>query len=147
MNFLGGKMTKYEMEEEIARLKDKKRGLTQAKTDIQAQISELNTVNGSHLNPKDFRRIRQERAEYCRMMTDIDRQIAPLNEEIRRLSLEKGQKSEDAVKSKTTIEALCAIREEYQLFAADKTRVGSMRQMAAEFVTKLNPIIRKAVND
>jgi hypothetical protein len=49
------------------------------------------------------------------------------------------------VPPKTFVTDLVALRHEYQEFAADKTRVGSMRQMAAEFVLKLNPIIKSAL--
>ena len=44
------------------------------------------------------------------------------------------------------VRELVALRQFYQEFAADHTRVSSMRQMAAEFVTKLNPVIRGSVN-
>jgi hypothetical protein len=44
--------------------------------------------------------------------------------------------------STSIVRRLISLREEYQLFAADATRVGSMKQMAAQFVVKLNKIIR-----
>lgn len=40
------------------------------------------------------------------------------------------------------VRALLALRKHYQDFSADLTRVSSMRQMAAEFVLKLEPIIQ-----
>lgn len=45
------------------------------------------------------------------------------------------------------VKMLVAVRQEYQDFAADRTRVASMRQMAAEFALKINPIVRAALGE
>ncbi len=50
-----------------------------------------------------------------------------------------------ANKQKPVVESLVALREEYQVFCADNSRVASMRRMAAEFVLKLNAIIRESM--
>jgi hypothetical protein len=47
---------------------------------------------------------------------------------------------------KSMVVELVALRQHYQEFSADATRVSSMRQMAADFVLKLNPIIKRAIN-
>tara|TARA_R110002050_G_scaffold147152_1_gene272910 strand:+ start:207 stop:716 length:510 start_codon:yes stop_codon:yes gene_type:complete len=54
--------------------------------------------------------------------------------------------SEYQVLKKGCIESLVALRGKYQEFAADNTRVSSMKDMAAKFVLELNPIIRASVN-
>ena len=66
----------------------------------------------------------------------------------------KSQKAEErSIAAKTDLDsqvllnhlrALFALRKHYQDFAADATRVASMRQMAAEFVVRLNPVIESA---
>lgn len=45
------------------------------------------------------------------------------------------------------VEELVSIRQHYQEFAADGSRISSMRQMAAEFANKLNPIIKRFLKD
>lgn len=43
------------------------------------------------------------------------------------------------------IRSLVALREKYQQFAADGSRISSKRQMASEFVIDINPIIKEAL--
>jgi hypothetical protein len=140
-------MTKFEIEEEISRLKNKKSELGLAKSNVQASLADVNAKFVGRLANSDFERLRKQRAELCRMQNELERQIRPITEKIRNLSVEKDRYSQSSFPGKSTVEALAVIRDEYQQFAADKTRVASMRQMAAEFVMKLNPIIRKSVND
>lgn len=137
--------TKFEMEQEIVRLKNKKAELAIAKSDIQAKLAEIKADCGVMLEDTVYQKRMKERASYLQMVADIERQIKPINEEIRRLSLEKDQGTQYNISQRSIVESLVIIRDEYQSFAADKSRVGSMRQMAAEFVLKLNPIIRKSV--
>lgn len=139
--------TKSEMEHEIVRLKNKKAGITVAKSDIQAKLAEIKAECGMNMEDSKYQKKMKERASYLQMLAEIERQVIPINEEIRRLSLEKDQSTNYNVSQKSIVELIVAVREEYQAFAADKTRVGSMRQMAAEFVVKLNPIIRKAIGN
>jgi chromosome segregation ATPase len=139
-------MNKLEMEREIERLKKKKGDLSTAKTDIQTSLAEINSKFVGRLDNWTYEKLQKERAQLCRMQNEVERQIRPINDEIRSLSIEKDQCGEKSYYgSKPTVESIVQIRDEYMAFAADKTRVGSMRQMAAEFVTKLNPVIRKAI--
>ena len=86
-------------------------------------------------------------------MSFIENQIAWAKRKIRELNIarcrreESEETSEYRVLKKGCVEALVELREEYQRFAADNTRVASMKAMAAKFVLELNPIIRAAVND
>jgi predicted nucleic acid-binding Zn-ribbon protein len=139
-------MTKREMEMEIEMLRKKKGDLTSAKADIQTSLAEVNAKFVGRLDNRVYEKLQKERAQLCRMQNEIERQIKPVNAEIRVLSIEKDQfEDKSHLSSKPIVEAIVQIRDEYTAFAADKTRVGSMRQMAAEFVTKLNPVIRKAI--
>jgi len=82
----------------------------------------------------------------------IENQIVWANRKIRELNIarcrreESEETSEYRVLKKGCVVALVELREEYQQFAADNTRVASMKAMAARFVLALNPIIRAAVN-
>jgi len=58
-----------------------------------------------------------------------------------------GTSVKHALINRDVIIKLSEIRQQYQEFAADSTRVSSMRQMAAEFVVKLNPVIKQAINE
>jgi hypothetical protein len=63
--------------------------------------------------------------------------------EERQVSIEV--KAIETIRLKQTVQNLVNLREEYQHFAADHTRVSSMRQMAAQFVLKLSGIIKQAI--
>ena len=93
------------------------------------------------------------RSSVLERMSFIENQIAWAKRKIRELNIarcrreESEETSEYRVLKKGCVEALVKLREEYQRFAADNTRVASMKAMAAKFVLELNPIIRAAVND
>ena len=93
------------------------------------------------------------RSSVLERMSFIENQIAWAKRKIRELNIarcrreESEETSEYRVLKKGCVEALVELREEYQQFAADNTRVASMKAMAAKFVLELNPIIRAAVND
>lgn len=137
----------HEIENEIARLKTKKSGFSESKRDIQTELAELNAKFVGRLNNGTFAALQKKRAELCRMLNDTESSMRKISDEIRKLSVEKENTKQARPSNKTTVQALVAVREEYQQFAADKTRVGSMRQMAAEFVLKLNPIIRELIGN
>lgn len=56
------------------------------------------------------------------------------------------EKADARVLKKSVIEGLVALRDEYQSFSADPTRVASMKQMAADFALRLSPLIKAALN-
>lgn len=132
-------MNKQEMEQEIARLKNHKGNLIQAKTSIQNKFAILKG-NGHSRETAD------ERVKLCTMFNDVEQKIQAVNEKLRNISVAKRELSV-IPPEKSLIRELVALRDDYQQFAADKTRVSSLRVMATEFVIKLNPIIRKLVNE
>ena len=140
-------MNELEMEREIVELKKKKSDLVQAKLDLNAKLTEINSKCSTRINSDDFRKLQRERSSYVSMITEIEGKIRPISMAISRLSAEKcAPDSASSASSEYNVDAvqmLVRIRDEYQAFAADKTRVGSMRQMASEFVLKMNPVIRK----
>ena len=140
-------MTKREMEEEIGTLKAQRSALVSTKQDLQAELARINAECSTRLPQSRFGKIQKDRSGIVAMMSDIEKKIREINIQVTQLSIDKGAQDPKETKSISTIESLVRIRDEYQEFSADKTRVGSMRQMAAEFVMKLNPIIRKFVND
>lgn len=73
------------------------------------------------------------------------REIARMEDDAKDVSFSEAENGKNPVPMRSIIVELVALRQEYQNFAADGTRVASMRQMAAEFVVKLNPIIKQGV--
>lgn len=61
-------------------------------------------------------------------------------------NLQDGENHVNPSQKRDVVQSLVAMREDYTNFAADSTRVSSMRQMAAEFVVKLDRVIKTAVN-
>ena len=116
-------------------------------TDKRAEMAALNSsVKGRRLSQDGYRKLCDRQSEIKSAICQCERQIVDINTQLAQDHADK-VKASVSVRHTTesghaVIAALCELRQEYQLFAADKTRVGSMRQMAAEFVLKLNPIIR-----
>jgi len=90
---------------------------------------------------------------HVRALQFIDNQLRPLKARMKELNdadYNRRQGNGDAplvVDAPSSLVAeLSVLREHYQKFAADGTRISSMRQMAAEFALKLDGIIKRAIN-
>lgn len=90
--------------------------------------------------------------KYLSQILKIERELNDIKIKLRQLSAyDVAEKmAEKSIEKQASIPrdfvvSLVDLRSEYQRFAADMTRVSSMRQMAAEFALKLNPIIKSAM--
>lgn len=130
-------MTKKEFEDEIVRLQNHKGNLIQAKTAIQNKLAQIKARSHD-------RESSAERIVLCAKFNDVEQKIQTVNRKLRDISLIK---RDLPVGEKTLIGNLVKMRDKYQQFATDKSRVTSMRLMASEFVTELNPIIWRLLNE
>lgn len=114
---------------------------------------------GGFMPHEKYKKCCDSQQKHSRAILHIEKQMAPIKKRLReieeiesRFQIANGQPvthespvaSSESPLKKTVVE-LVALRQNYQDFAADGTRIASMRQMAAEFVLKLNPIIKRAL--
>lgn len=129
-------MNRKQMEDEIIKLKNHKSNLIKAKTTIQNELAALKTNQFTKNYASD-------RIKLCGQFNDVEQKIQSVNEKLRNIAIAKRDLPID---EKTLIGSLVKMRDKYQEFAADKSRVTSMRFMASEFVAELNPIIWKLLH-
>jgi FixJ family two-component response regulator len=92
-------------------------------------------------------------AKHVRAIAKIEEQLAPLKHQLRDLIVQEFEdrqvayevKAVETIKLKRTVQSLVNLRDKYQRFSADHTRISSMRQVSAEFCLALNEIIREAI--
>lgn len=156
-------MNIQEIRAELLETRRAKGDIITQKNELQAKMTALNNEvrTGGRMPNRHYQQLCDEQTLVVRQIGEVERFIGNTNLKIQELSnLEHEKYKELKVSSATDEEPnqdsvievrllvrdLAALRQSYQDFAADSTRVSSMRQMAAEFVVKLNPIIRNAVN-
>lgn len=140
-------------ERETARISicNQREALVIEKLEHQTSMTALkNKVRSSGMLPAaEYRALCNQQNHHMRSILDVERKLGKLNQQLRELSAadfaERGHSSTGNGDQSPIVSSLVALRQEYQTFSADGTRVASMRQMASEFVLKLNPIIRRAV--
>lgn len=146
-------MLTVERETERANLLGRKSQLVAEKQEAQVELTSLRNAvrSGGRMPGHKYKEVCDAQNEQCRKLAEAERGIAEINQELVRLQLEDkhdwvSRHSNDLPPDPGIVKELVALRQKYHDFAADSTRVSSMRQMAAEFANALNPVIRKAVN-
>lgn len=144
-------MTPQEMTQKLSGLQAVKSDLVQQKAKIELEIGKLNASVAGHVPNRIFQETRKKRVELIRNKHELESQISTLKHEIHTLSqasyLPKAKAAEHSEsKTKDIITELRTLRDEYQAFASDRSRVASMRSMASEFAMKLTAVIRDAIS-
>lgn len=142
-----------EREREKIQLQERKGELAQEKREYEAKLTELrNTVRSSgKMHPAKYKKLCDDQNGLVKCIRDTESQLFPIASKLRSIYSEEqieyhsakeilGNKDQSPI-----VRELVALRQEYQDYAADATRVSSTRIMAANFVNKLNPIIKRAV--
>lgn len=123
---------------------EKRISLIAKKSELHGQIARIKTLLMQRLPQRDFLKAEAARKNLALRMNAIDAEISAINlAKHIESQAENDRKKNDKI---PYVKKLCELRDEYQQFAADGTRSPTMRRMAAEFVTKLNPIVRQAMN-
>jgi hypothetical protein len=140
-------------------LKKERESLVVKKGELQVRLTKIkNLVRSSGLMPQEkYKQCCDSQSKYIQQMQAIEKRLGQIKLQIHKLSDEEhfhpdnprplDPRPEAKPLSKEVIGALVALREKYQQFSADHTRVASMRTMAAEFAHQLNPIIRASLKD
>lgn len=141
-----------ELAAEVTQLSNQKTELAARKVEICNQLSQLRNrvrVSGRMKNG-DYQFVCQEQNNLKDELTEIEIQIGKTKmrlREIAEINQTRWAKRNDEIETpKSIIMELAAIREHYQKFSADATRVSSMRTMAADFAIKIDGVIKRAIN-
>lgn len=133
------------LEQQISDIEEKKLPLVNDKRKIEVELNEVNIVlKEKHYSDKDFNDINSKRGRLVKQKSDIEIQLSNLKQTAKKLHTEKEllqldlkKKPNEAIK-----ENLICLRNEYQSFASDMTRVSSMRAMASRFVEEIQSILK-----
>lgn len=132
------------METKIADLEDKRSPLVNRKREIELELSELtNQIRGNYLPRDEYKKCCDRQDFLKREKLGIERQITGLNDEKRKLSVEKEQLRSLMKRQPdgTARERLTDLKIKYLAFASDRSRISSMRAMAAEFAQEIETIL------
>lgn len=138
------------IEELILSIKARKNILVQRKISLQNSLSQLHErYKDVKYKSRDFDRIKTTRRNVKNHLHGIELKIKSLNEELifknkLRLEIEFHIKHKKQLESKEDVDRLMtkitALKVKYNDFTKDKTRIASLRIMAAEFVDDLNDL-------
>lgn len=142
-------MTTAEINQKVALLKAKRSTLVNEKSTIIRELAEINGACSRTLARRDYQDKQERRGVLVAALQGIEQQLSDLNAEISSTAAEtpsdKKQTGVDVAGQRPIVHELVELREHYEAFAADPTRVSSTRIMAAEFTGKLTQIIRHAM--
>lgn len=140
------------LDELILNIKSKKNKLIITKMSFHNTLSELRSnYENTAFNSKKFHEIKKNRQEIKNHLNAVELQLRSLNEELNfknklRLEVEyfltnnkslEGKEDLDKISRKIT-----ALKTKYTAFTKDRTRIASLRIMAAEFIDELDALIK-----
>lgn len=137
-----------DLERSILDLKKKKSKFVEKKIKKQLKASELKDIlNNPHLEKEDYTNAIDKRIKVKNSLSELEGLIIEINIEIgtkRKLLIAVSDhlrgKKQIGVSEDGTLKKIAIIKEKYSQFAADNTRVSSMRIMAAKFVRELSAV-------
>jgi len=129
----------------ILELQSRKSKLGLKKQKLQANISNykemLKVVTQGH---ETFEEIVEKKKALVSELNEIDLEIAQIKQDLRKRQLLKEEVKETEQPKTLAVEAeLIVLRDNYLKFAGDKTRVASMRAMAADFAGELTKVLKR----
>lgn len=128
-----------EMQAKRSRLGIKKAVLQQ---DCNKYKEMLKVIQQGH---ETFNEIVEKRKEKVAELQDIETELSELKQSIKKRQLLKEEVLSQQQPKNVAMEAdLLVLRDDYLKFAGDKTRVASMRSMAAEFAEKLTKVLKRS---
>ena len=145
-------MTSEELSDKMEEVRRKWERRCEEKRELQVTLAKNKTLLMGRMDYEKKQNLQKIRNSILERVRFVESQIMWTKRIMREITAAKhgkkssGTTSEYQVLKKGCIESLVALRVKYQEFAADNTRVSSMKDMAAKFVLELNPIIRASVN-
>lgn len=126
-----------QLHQQRAELVEKKRATTERLIAIKRRLEVT-------LPKPTYTAVRAERDSLVHDLVMIESQLTQIN--ANRHAAQEADTKAIGLQSVPHFKELVGMRDHYQEFAADPTRSPMARRMAAEFVVKLTPIIRKGIN-
>lgn len=135
----------HDIELSIINLQAKRQQLGGKKLKAQNEISRLREmlkfVQQGHETFNDLVEMKRKQVE---MLTDIESELADLKTQIKKRQVLKQEVGLIASPRNIAVEAdILVLRDKYLSFAGDRTRISSMREMAAKFAEELTKILKK----
>ena len=133
------------LKEKRFKMESDKEPLVDRKKEIELELSELNQqVRGLHLEDEDYAKVVKRQTEIKREkllleqgIMKIKRELNSVNQEIDKARLQSKKAPNDAIH-----QSLVDLRDKYMSFAADTTRVSSMRAMSSKFVEEIQSVLK-----
>lgn len=136
---------KIRLESDIVDLRSERQKLVERKQEIELEIGNYNSqVRGKHLPEQEYENICRWQSALKREKLDIEKKLADTKSVLQKKELEKDNLSLNIKKvNEEAKQHILEIRDKYMSFAADTTRVSSMRAMASKFSEELTFIMTK----
>lgn len=137
---------KMKIEDELRELENKRTPLVDRKKEIELELSEINNKIrvGGYLDQNEYAKIcerqdfvKREKYKIEQQILGIKRMIREKNGEKDKITLQGKKIGNSEIKS-----SLIELRDKYMAFAADTTRVSSMRAMSSKFVEEIQAILK-----
>jgi hypothetical protein len=138
----------------INELKEKRIILADQKHDLEfkcGQIKDKLSVSGRLPNDK-YKVYVDARNKYKKKLLEITAELREINDDIKSIASGRTEPKEGNTESKRKERlrfvylSLLDLKHQYHVFAADPTRISSMRQMAAEFANRIDMIVEESKN-
>jgi len=138
------------VERKIIALVQTKDELILDKKELEADMSEINNSirSRNHALPQEeYKALCKKQDEIKRKLVEYQGKINEVKTEIQKKNLMKDEISAEIRKDSPTdvLSAITSLKDYYVNFASDKTRVSSLRAMAAQFAEELESIIKATV--
>ncbi len=132
------------LEQETVSINELKAPLVNEKRVIEAELVEINIqLRNTSFSHPDYNRINSRRGQLVKKKTEIELKISELKQRSQKLNSESQSAKIDLKKKPNELVKanLLELRDKYLSFAADTTRVSSMRAMASRFVEEVQIIL------
>ena len=140
------------LDELILNIKSKKNKLIITKMSFQNTLSELKSkYEDTTFNSKKFHEIKKNRQVVKNHLNSVELQLRSLNEELNfknklRLEVEYFLTNNKNLEGKVDLDkiscTITSLKTKYTAFTKDRTRIASLRIMAAEFIDELDALIK-----
>ncbi|GAB3013579.1 hypothetical protein GCM10027051_16050 [Niabella terrae] len=136
---------KLRLKQDIQDLEEERQPYVTEKRELELRMTMLNEKLKVTLPEAEFDAIKSERADIVKQKYNVEEKIRRIGSMMKEKNLEIEKADVYSRRtSKTGIgDALTELRNKYNAFASDATRVSSTRVMASKFVEELNELIQK----
>lgn len=135
---------KDRIDDDIELLKEKRHPIVAQKKDVDEKLAEYNSMLKDYLPDIEYKGIIKAKTILIREKQQLEKSLMELNDELRKKQRERDKVDlqRKKVPSSAIKDSLLELRDKYMSFAADTTRVSSMRAMSSKFVEEIQSILK-----